>query len=146
VYILDEARRAEIAAQLRDQFSHMEGISAVFEPAQFAALGQPTREQDPHAADLWLASKEGFSFTDSAAGDNPVVPRESRAGTHGHLPSEAALEATCVIWGPGIKPGTSLGQISNMDVAPTMARILGLEMPSAQGKVLSSALAEQKGR
>lgn len=142
VYILEDARRAAIAAQLRDQFSHLEGVSGVFEPAQFAALGQPTREQDPHGADLWLAAKEGYSFTESAVGDNPVVPRDSRAGTHGHLPSEADLLGTCLIWGPGIKGGASLGQMSNMDVAPTIARILGIDMATAQGKALSAALEE----
>jgi predicted AlkP superfamily pyrophosphatase or phosphodiesterase len=141
VYILDDARRGEIAKQLREQLGHMEGVEAVFEPKDFGQIGQPRRDEDPHGADLWLAARRGYSFTDSDAGQNPVVPRETPGGTHGYLPQHEDLLATCVMWGAGIKPGTSLGTVSNLDVAPTIARLLGIELPTAQGKPMTAALA-----
>ncbi len=142
VYVLDDGRRSEVIDQLRDQLAHVEGVEAVFGPEQFDKIGQPTLAEDPHAADLWLAAKSGYSFSDSLKDDNIVVPRDARAGTHGYLPEHPDLEATCVIWGAGIKSGTSLGKISNMDVAPTIARLLRIELPSAQGKPLVEALAK----
>ena len=45
-----------------------------------------------------------------------------------------------VAWGAGIKPGVKLGEISNLDVAPTIAKLLGFSLPHAEGKPLSAAL------
>ena len=42
----------------------------------------------------------------------------------------------------GIKKGAELGTISNTDVAPTVARLLGLSIPKADGRVLAGALRE----
>ena len=142
VYVLDDARRAEIVKQLADQLGHLEGVEAVIKPEDFARIGQPTRDQDPHAADLWLAAKKSYSFADTVDGENVVAPRDSLAGTHGYLPEHHDLLATCVMWGGGVKPGASLGQISNQDIAPTIARLLGIEMPTAAGKPLTAGLAE----
>ena len=139
VYILDDARRTEIAAQLKDQLVTIEGVDAVIMPERFAEIGQPTREENPHGADLWLSAKKGYSFADTATGDNVVAPRDSRAGTHGYLPGQSDLHGTCVVWGAGVTPGTRLGQVSNLDIAPTMAELLGVALPTAMGKPLKLA-------
>jgi len=44
--------------------------------------------------------------------------------------------AMCVIWGPGIQPGTRLGKVRIVDIAPTIAAILGVELPETDGRVL----------
>ncbi|HEX4142168.1 MAG TPA: ectonucleotide pyrophosphatase/phosphodiesterase [Pirellulales bacterium] len=142
VYVLDDGRRGEIVAQLRDQLARIEGVEAVFAPEQFGEIGQPTLAEDPHAADLWLAARSGYSFADTSKDEAVVVLRDSKGGAHGYLPEHSDLEATCVMWGAGIKPGTSLGRVSNLDVAPTIARLLGIELPSAEGKPLVEALAK----
>lgn len=136
VYILDETRRAELLGQLRDQFKTLEGIEAVFTPEQFASLGQATREQDPHAPDLWLAAKCDYSFWNSYQGESPVVAQPKVTGTHGYLPDHPDMVSACVIWGPRIKPGTNLGKIDMRDIAPTIAQLLGLTLPTAEGKPL----------
>ena len=56
VYVLDDARRAEITSKLRKALGGLEGVTAVLGPERFAALGQPTREEDSRAPDLWLAA------------------------------------------------------------------------------------------
>jgi len=43
-----------------------------------------------------------------------------------------------VIWGPGIKPGTQLGKIDILQIAPTIAKILGVDPPTAEGKPLAA--------
>jgi arylsulfatase A-like enzyme len=53
------------------------------------------------------------------------------------------MNAIFIAWGAGIKPGSKLGAIRNLDVAPTAARLLGIRMPSATGKVLIDALKEK---
>jgi predicted AlkP superfamily pyrophosphatase or phosphodiesterase len=138
LYVLDDARRKEITEQLRGKLSGVDGIDAVLTPEQFARLGQPSREQDPRAPDLWLAAKSDYSFSDSTAGEEAVVTHKNLTGTHGYLPDQPDMLAMCVVWGPGIKSGTKLGKIQATEVAPTIARLLGVELPSAEGKPLEA--------
>jgi predicted AlkP superfamily pyrophosphatase or phosphodiesterase len=77
----------------------------------------------------------GYFFGDTAAGGK----RESK-GSHGydsHLPDMRAVFVAC---GAGIQPGVKLGEINNTDVAPTVAKLLGFEIPNAEGKPLVDAL------
>ena len=45
-------------------------------------------------------------------------------------------------WGSGIKPGVRLGTISNLDVAPTIAALLGIELTNATGHPLTRILSD----
>jgi predicted AlkP superfamily pyrophosphatase or phosphodiesterase len=140
VYILDDARRADLTAQLKQELGTLEGVAEVIGEERFDELGVARRAEDARAPDFWLSAKSGYSFTDSHTGDEPVVPKESRAGTHGYLPSQPALYGTLILSGEKIKPGVDLGLAQNRDIAPTMARLLGVELPTAEGKVLVEAL------
>jgi hypothetical protein len=112
----------------------------VFLPDEFQQLGQTSPDVDPRAPDLWLAARSGYSFSDSFTGDQVIAPRSSTGGTHGYLPDQPDMWGTLVLQGNGIKPGTDLAKVSSMDVAPTIARILGVQLPSAEGQALSKAL------
>lgn len=140
VYILDDAQRAAIAGRLRERFATVEGVDKVLGPSEFAKVGQATPDADPRAPDLWLSAKSGYSFTDSRDGEEIVVARPTKGGTHGYLPEHAEMRGTLVISGYGVKPGTILQNTRNIDVAPTIARLLGIELPSADGRVLTEAL------
>lgn len=52
------------------------------------------------------------------------------------------MQATFVAAGAGIKPGARLKTIANIDVAPTIARLLKLPLPTAEGRVVTEFLAE----
>ncbi len=140
VYIMDQDRRQQITDQLVEIFHATHGIQAVLRPDEFRRVGQPTPQEDPRAPDLWLSAESGYSFSDSEAGEELVVPRASRAGTHGYLPDHPDMWGTLVLWGNGIRSGVRLGKVSNLDVAPTIAALLGLQLPGADGRVLSEAL------
>jgi predicted AlkP superfamily pyrophosphatase or phosphodiesterase len=142
VYILDGERKGEIAKKLTDAFAQLEGVEAVFTPEQFREIGQSTPDGDPKAPDLWLAAKSGYSFTDDHAGETPISRRAEPAGTHGFLPHHADMLGALVISGYGVKPGTTLGRVSNLDVAPTIAALLGVKLPSADGKPLQVLTAD----
>jgi predicted AlkP superfamily pyrophosphatase or phosphodiesterase len=104
--------------------------------------GVASVDADPHAPDVILFAKEGWAFGDTAAGALPFVQKPEKSGTHGHDPNLPDLHATFVVWGAGVRPGVKLEEISNTDVAPTMAKLLGLEMKDVDGKVLDSALTD----
>jgi len=59
-----------------------------------------------------------------------------KGGTHGHLPDVAELRASFFLIGPGVPAGRALGLIDMRDVAPTLARRVGLSLSTADGKIL----------
>jgi predicted AlkP superfamily pyrophosphatase or phosphodiesterase len=91
---------------------------------------------------MMLFAEEGCAFGDTAAGELPFTEKPERQGSHGHDADLPDLHATFVVWGMGIKPGTRLGEISNVSVAPTIAELLGLSLPNADGKPLAAALGD----
>jgi len=135
LYITDEGDRTAIGQRIRQAFANVEGVDKIVSADEFADFGIADPKRDPHAPDMILFAKLGYFFGDTAAGGKT----ESK-GSHGfdsHLPEMRAVFVAC---GAGIKPGTKLGLIDNTAVAPTIARLLGLEMPTADGKPLTDAL------
>jgi predicted AlkP superfamily pyrophosphatase or phosphodiesterase len=141
LYILDESRRDELAERIQSAFAGAKGLEKIIPTDQLHEYGVATPEQDPHAPDMVLFADEGYVFGDTAAGALPFVEKPERSGTHGHDPNLPDLHATFVVWGAGIKPGTKIGIIDNIDVAPTIAKLLGLDLPQPDGKVLTEILA-----
>ncbi len=139
LYVLDEPRKDELIALAKERLQAVAGIEKIIAPEQYATIGQFTPAVDRRAPDLWLAATRDYSFSNSVQGENAVVPR-APGGTHGYLTEHPELFATLILSGAGIRPGTDLGHVSNMDVAPTIAELLGLTMSNVDGKVLKAAL------
>ena len=92
-------------------------------------------------ADLVLAAADGFAFDGSTEGEPIVdVPAGASPGSHGYLNTDADMRAIFIASGAGIKPGAKLGVIENLSVAPTIARLLGLEMKDVTGTPLTEIL------
>lgn len=60
-------------------------------------------------------------------------------GNHGYLPTMEDMHTGFVAFGPGIRP-TELGIIELIDIAPTIAKLMGFDMPNVQGRVLTEIL------
>jgi hypothetical protein len=91
-------------------------------------------------ADLLLAAKEGYAFEDEIFDENVITALASPSGGHGYLASNPGMNGVMVAWGRGIKRGLKLGIVDNIDVAPTIAALLGQRMPDATGKALRELL------
>jgi predicted AlkP superfamily pyrophosphatase or phosphodiesterase len=111
----DRRALARAVERLRDSGA----IGGVVDRPQLDSL-----QADPDA-ELVLEAAPGICFSDRF--DGPIV-RESLKdrGTHGHLPSRLGLEASFIAAGPGVASGKKLGIISLTQIAPTLARQLGL--------------------
>jgi predicted AlkP superfamily pyrophosphatase or phosphodiesterase len=141
IYVLDAARQKEIVSQLAEKLATVEGVTGVLEPAQFARLGVASPETNPEAPHLVLTTDPGYSFNDALT--SPAVDSAGGLkGTHGHDPSPDYMHATFIAAGAGIKPGAKLDVIRNTDVAPTIARLLGIEMKDVDGRVLEEILSK----
>jgi predicted AlkP superfamily pyrophosphatase or phosphodiesterase len=62
------------------------------------------------------------------------------SGSHGYLNTNPDMEALFIASGAHIRPGVDLGSISNLRVAPTIAKILGVSLPAASQEPLTEAL------
>ena len=66
----------------------------------------------------------------------PVTRSITPAGTHGFLPEFPEMDASFFLAGPGVPAGRELGRIDMRDIAPTLAKLLGLTLPSTEGRNL----------
>lgn len=69
-----------------------------------------------------------------------------RRGAHGYDPKHADMQGVFFARGRGAAPGTRLGTVSSLDVAPTVARLLGIEAPRNSEGAPIEALAPTAGR
>ena len=142
VYVLDEPNRETIMAKVKKAFGKVKGVAKVVETGELHNYGVATPKEDPHAPDMILFANDGCTFGDTAAGDLPFNEKPERLGSHGHDQNLPNLHATFVAWGAGIKKGAKVGEIPNVDVAPTIAKLLNLSLPAAEGKPVAEILAE----
>jgi predicted AlkP superfamily pyrophosphatase or phosphodiesterase len=145
VYLTNPGTQKEDEAKVKELMRDAEGIAEILGPENFARLGMPDPGKNPQMANLILVGKEGYAFGSTALGDDYVIEVTLAAGNQGHhgfLSTNPKMNAVFVAWGAGIKRGAKLGVIENVDVAPTVAKLLGVKLSGATGKVLSAALAE----
>lgn len=141
VYVFDQANRDRILAAITPKLAALEGVESVIERKDFTTkVGHVTMEQDPREPDLFLSAKDGYMFTDSLADSQVITPVEGQKGAHGYLQTHPNMRGCFVISGAGVKSGETLEQIDNRDVAPTMAKLLGVSIPGVEGRVLEEAL------
>lgn len=138
VYTTNSGRRTEVVSKLRDIFSTAEGVDRVYGVEDFAKLGLPVPAASDQAPDLVLAAKPDYSFSGDPGTE--YVTQVAAAGTHGFLNTDPKMQAIFIAWGAGIPKGVRLGNITNLDVAPTIAALLGLEMKQAKGHTIEQII------
>jgi len=124
----------ELVPELRRIFTGAEGVEGVYGVEDFAKLGLPTPTQSDQAPDLVLTATPDYMFGNESDGD--LITHGPPAGTHGYLNSDPQMQAIFIAWGVGVPKGIQLGDISNLDVAPTVAALLGIEMKRAKGHAI----------
>lgn len=142
VYVTAESKREELIPRLKELLSATEGIAQVIDGKDAHALGMPLPSENPGMGDLVLYAAEGYAFRKEMHEAQAVVPAVNYAGTHGYPNSDPDLDGIFIASGAGIRPGVVLDRIRNLDVAPTLARLMGLEFPETDGRVLEEILEE----
>jgi predicted AlkP superfamily pyrophosphatase or phosphodiesterase len=143
VYLTNPETATQDGEVVRRIFQGEEGIVTVLGPDDFARYHLPTPTTHKDMADLILVAKDGYSIGAATAGDQLVVPNiAGTTGSHGFLSTEPKMNALFVASGSGIKTGVKLEALDNSDVAPTVARLLGVPFSQATGRILGEILAE----
>lgn len=135
------ADAAEVGGKVRDTLKALEGVDQVWEPSQYAALGYPDPKVNPQMADFVLTAKSGYGFAGAADGE-PVVDVAEGAyiGLHGYPAEDPDMNAIFIAWGRGIRKGARIDTLRNVDVAPTVAALLGLKLEGVDGKAVTAVL------
>lgn len=131
VYIEDPS----VTNKAREVLGAIEGVEHVYTPADYATLGLPRPDQDPQFGQLFITAKTGYSFAGTVGG--PVTAEVAQTGgSHAYLASDPELHPIFIATGHGVRKGVNLGLVVNLDVAPTIAKLLGIQLPTAKGKPL----------
>ncbi len=104
----------------------------IIDKDRLAALG------GPRDAAFYLEAEPGYMFSGTLNGE--YVRPASIKGNHGFLPDKPGLQTGFIASGRGIKKGVVLDTVRLVDVAPTVAELLGLQMPGTDGRVLKEIL------
>jgi predicted AlkP superfamily pyrophosphatase or phosphodiesterase len=103
------------------------GIRRVITQERIAAMGG-----DPGAF-LALEAADGFSVVGGYTGK--TVEPSTQKGTHGYFPDRPEMECSLLIFGPAVG-NAKIPNARVIDIAPTVARWLGLSLDKAEGKAL----------
>ncbi len=143
VYVSDPRRKAELLPALKKLFAASEGVANVFDGHEGPKFGMPRPEENPGMGDLFLFAKDGYAFKADVVGTAAVAPTQGYLGTHGYRADDPQMDGIFIASGKGIKRGVSLPRVANLDVAPTIARLLGLKISKPEGRVLTDILGEK---
>ena len=131
----DKATRDKVSALLRTLAADSaNGIAHVIDASEL-------RDRGGFSGAAFLVNlREGYAMGTNVKG--PLVSGAVIRGMHGFLPDDQRLDASFFIAGPGIARGRDIGRIDQRDVAPTVAALLGVALPMAEGRdVLRAATA-----
>ncbi len=113
------------------QFRKMIGAGALAREVPM----EEVRRLAPELGSWTAAFETARNIIPSPAKDGPALSAGNHQGVHGLWPVRADYRASFILWGPGVKP-QRLPEISMLDLAPTFAEILGVELSETEGHSL----------
>jgi predicted AlkP superfamily pyrophosphatase or phosphodiesterase len=140
VYVTAPDPSGDILKRVKQALTGIEGIGTIVAPSDYAKYGLPNPTENDQMGALFLTAKDGYAFSGAAEGDVVVDAPPGALGAHGYVGTEDDMRSLFIAWGRGIKPGVKLDIIDNVDVAPTAARLLGVELKDVDGRVLKEIL------
>jgi predicted AlkP superfamily pyrophosphatase or phosphodiesterase len=144
LYVTVPDPAGDILAHAKQALAGLEGIDTSIDPADYARFGLPQPSANPQMGVVFLTAKEGYAFAAAAGSQTAIDAPEGSLGAHGYVSDDAEIQALFIASGRGIKPGATLDRVNNLDVAPTAANLLGVEMKSVEGRVLTEILGENR--
>jgi arylsulfatase A-like enzyme len=126
LYVKDREALASVGRILRELPDTVKRYVRIIDRKQLDKIGG-----NPEVA-LALSGLNGAAFGNATQG--PAV-RPGHGGQHGYYPDFYEIRTGYVIHGPGIRKGAVIKEMDQRDQAAIVARLLGLDFPSADGKV-----------
>jgi predicted AlkP superfamily pyrophosphatase or phosphodiesterase len=132
-------RERGVRESVREVLAAAPGVAEVLGPETFADLGLPQPDDDSTQGDLVLHAAEGWYFSSHPTRERAAAALSYR-GTHGHRTDDPRLHAAFLAAGPSIVENARTGVLDQLDVAPTVAAILGMKLPGAARRAAPTVL------
>lgn len=131
-------RAEEVLLAVRDPATGRPVVTRVFRPEELPGLGIG----GPRGGDLYFDLAPGYYASAAPASDVVGPSRTSWGrGGHGFWPERRDMHAIFYAAGPGLRSGVRIPGIRHVDIAPTLARAVGLPAPAdACGHVVGEML------
>ncbi len=138
----DRSRDGPALDRVLARLKALPGVARVIPSSEFAALGYPDFDANIYVPGHYIvvADIDTFLVNDAKAAGTARRSRPQPYHGHGYLPEHPLMHPALILSGAGIASGKTLGHVSNVDVAPTIAALLRLDLPTATGRVLRAAL------
>lgn len=90
------------------------------------------------SAPYMIEAQRGYSFEEALSAETikDLGQKGIKYATHGYLPDKDTYRTNLIISGDIIKNGYEIDNAEMIDIAPTIAKILNIDFPSADGRVL----------
>lgn len=136
IYVRDSSNQ-KLAREVEELFlkKHEDPDSPIwriFSRREASKLGADSRPA------FYIDAAPGVIISGEAGGN--TIGKPSVRAASGYSPARAEMRGTLALFGRGVKPGAKLEYARLIDLAPTIARMLGIEMKTARGRVLTEVL------
>lgn len=142
LYVTVPDASGDVLARARKAVEGVEGVAQLIAPAEYASYGLPDPGSNNQMGALFITGRDGYSFGAAGGADVVVDTGEGSLGAHGYVATDPDLGSLFIAAGAGVKAGVTLDGVESVDVAPTIARLLGLPMPGVDGRVLDAVLSQ----
>ncbi|MGH9827892.1 MAG: alkaline phosphatase family protein, partial [Blastocatellia bacterium] len=86
---------------------------------------------------IMLDANPGFTFEEALTGPSVRDSRKDQRGTHGYLPSRAEMRSSLIVFGEDARVGERVSVARMIDIGPTAAAVLGLDLADSEGAPLA---------
>lgn len=138
---LQDAKNEAAAKEIEAIFAEVHRVEAspiwrIISRQDAAKLGT-----DPRAA-FFIEAAPGFVISEQAAGKRTTekLSKGTTQAVSGYIPSRSEMRGILIATGKGIALRTTIEYARLIDLAPTMARLLGLEINPVRGHAISKML------
>jgi len=137
-YIYETHHSPELTEKIRAAFAANAGTDSVPADEEMTMQGWPSRIDNATAPDVVIYAKEGWSFGHNGGAKGEAV--EPQRGAHGYPNTRPLMQAIFIANGAAIRSAGVQPAFPNVDVAATIAQILGLPQAGMDGKPLMGIL------
>lgn len=120
---------------LKRLFEGKPGVRSVLTAEEAAQQGYPLPSQSNQAPDLLLFALDDYSFSGGDTGEYETTGKET--GGHGYPNTNPLMQEIFIASGAGITKQGEIPAFPNLNVAPTIARLLGISLENTSGNALA---------
>ena len=141
-FIYEIHRTPDLTVKIRAAFAANPATDSVPTEEEIRAQGWPSRDDNTTAFDVLAYAKEDWAFGGRAEKEHrgACPPAEQQTGAHGYPNTRPLMQAIFIASGAAIRRTGPQPSFSNIDVAATIAQILGLPQTGMDGKPLTAIL------